>query len=335
MISFLPASAFAVGDLVAKDPMGFATALLDRHHSFGAIDMAGLRSDLADLAGQDAGLADSVRAEIAPRLSLMEQVELEAGAGAMGPEVVVTGRSGGAAERAVDPALIERPTTVREFNTLSELRAARENFRQEQERTGRKSGDEYIEAGFDKAEAKLEARTAFADRAALDVMKSVVPPLDTMTAAWRVAANGEYTLDNGLTLGGAALGGVLGVAGRGVGAVGDAAIGVDRTREALPLAFDGELATKQLLGTATTPDGRQIMFHAADRMVNPPAGRLPMSPAEVDQVLNGATSIVKRQYHPMGGTLTIENANMAGRPRVIVDEASGQRIITVINPRGK
>jgi hypothetical protein len=58
-----------------------------------------------------------------------------------------------------------------------------------------------------------------------------------------------------------------------------------------------------------------------------------MSPAEIDQVLDGATSIVKRNYHPEGNTLTIQNANLPGKPRVIVDEATGSRVITVINPK--
>lgn len=107
------------------------------------------------------------------------------------------------------------------------------------------------------------------------------------------------------------------------------------TTESFPVVFDGGFATKQLLGTDTTPGGRQIMFHAADRMVNPPKGRAPMSPSEVDDVLDGATSVVKRSYHPNGDTLTIENANLDGKPRVIVDEATGQRVITVINPRRK
>jgi RHS repeat-associated protein len=105
--------------------------------------------------------------------------------------------------------------------------------------------------------------------------------------------------------------------------------------ERAPAVFDGEYATRQLLGTTTTPGGRNIMSHAADRMVNPPKGRVPMSPAEVDDVLDGATSVVKRSYHPEGDTLTIENSNMPGRPRVIVDEATGQRVITVINPRNR
>ena len=100
----------------------------------------------------------------------------------------------------------------------------------------------------------------------------------------------------------------------------------------VPAVFDGELATRKLLGTTTTPGGRQIMFHAADRMVNPPAGRIAMTPTEIDAALDGGIA-VKRSYHPQGGTLTIENPNLPGRPRVIVDEATGQRVITVINPR--
>jgi hypothetical protein len=109
--------------------------------------------------------------------------------------------------------------------------------------------------------------------------------------------------------------------------------GASETGGSLPVAFDGAFATQQLLGTTTTPAGRQITSHAADRMVNPPKGRIPMSPADIDGVLDGATKVVKRNYHPEGNTLTIENQNMPGRPRVIVDEATGQRVITVINPR--
>lgn len=77
------------------------------------------------------------------------------------------------------------------------------------------------------------------------------------------------------------------------------------------------------------------MFHTADRMVNPPKGRNPMSPLEVDSVLDGATRVVKRSYHPEGNTLTVKNATMPGRLRVIVDEATGQRFIAAINPRSK
>jgi hypothetical protein len=92
-------------------------------------------------------------------------------------------------------------------------------------------------------------------------------------------------------------------------------------------------AVRQLLGTATTPNGRQITIHAADRMVNPPRGRAIMSPEEVDRVLDGATRIVGRADHPLGSTLKVENSNMPGRPQVVVDEKTGQRAVTVINPK--
>lgn len=61
-----------------------------------------------------------------------------------------------------------------------------------------------------------------------------------------------------------------------------------------------------------------------------------MTPTEIDQVLDGATNIRKRSFHPQGNTLTIQNRNMPGNPQVIVDEATGNRIITVVNPtRGR
>ena len=101
----------------------------------------------------------------------------------------------------------------------------------------------------------------------------------------------------------------------------------------LPVPFDGEFATKQLLGTTKTPGGRDIFVHAADRMVNPPRGRRAMSPADIDQVLDGATNVRKRTPHPKGNTLTIQNRNLPGRPQVVVDEATGSRVITVINPK--
>ena len=108
---------------------------------------------------------------------------------------------------------------------------------------------------------------------------------------------------------------------------------VTRGGDNLPVPFDGEFATKQLLGTTKTPGGRDINFHAADRMVNPPRGRRTMTPAEVDQVLDGATNVCKRTPHPQGNTLTIQNRNLPGRPQVVVDEATGTRVITVINPK--
>ncbi|MFW1801757.1 RHS repeat-associated core domain-containing protein [Acinetobacter nematophilus] len=104
---------------------------------------------------------------------------------------------------------------------------------------------------------------------------------------------------------------------------------------ASPILWDGAYATRQILGTTTTPAGRSINFHAAERMVYPPKGRIPMSPKEIDAVLDGATNIRKMTYNIYGDTLTIQNKNMLGSPQVVVDAQTGNRIITVINPRAK
>ena len=84
---------------------------------------------------------------------------------------------------------------------------------------------------------------------------------------------------------------------------------------------------------ATTPGGRIITEHAAERMATPPAGRAPMDATQVDQVLDGATNIRKMSPHPRGDTLTVQNKNMPGKPQVVIDAATGTRVITVINPK--
>ncbi|MEP0068937.1 RHS repeat-associated core domain-containing protein [Pyruvatibacter sp.] len=123
----------------------------------------------------------------------------------------------------------------------------------------------------------------------------------------------------GLALGIIAPGGGYGTLGRGV--------------RNLPVRFDSDFATKQLLGTTTTPSGRKISFHAADRMVNPPRGRSAMSPSQVDSVLDGATNVRRRTHHAQGDTLTIQNRNMPGNPQVVVDAETGRRVVTVVNPK--
>lgn len=58
-----------------------------------------------------------------------------------------------------------------------------------------------------------------------------------------------------------------------------------------------------------------------------------MSPDDVDSVLDGATRIVGRADHPLVSILKLENRNMLGRPQVVVDEKTGRRAVTVINPK--
>ncbi len=99
----------------------------------------------------------------------------------------------------------------------------------------------------------------------------------------------------------------------------------------LPVTFDGEFATKQLLGTTKTPDGKQINFHAADRMVNPPRGRAPMSIAEVEDFIDTANKIKKIKIDSRGTSVTLMNSKFP-KAQVAVD---GNRIITVVNPRKK
>ncbi len=103
----------------------------------------------------------------------------------------------------------------------------------------------------------------------------------------------------------------------------------------LPVRYDAEFAASQFLGTRPfTSGGRQIMPHAAERMVSPPPGRAPMNMFEVDQVLNAGNKIRKVDFlHPKGPTVTIQNTMMPGKPQVVVDAATGQRVVTVIQPK--
>jgi len=100
--------------------------------------------------------------------------------------------------------------------------------------------------------------------------------------------------------------------------------------------FDGERAARMLLGhDPVTPAGRQINFHAADRMVNPPRGRVPLTVAELDNLIDTADKIRKISRHPLGDTVTLQNTKLPGKPQVVVDAETGKRVITVINPKVK
>ncbi len=55
--------------------------------------------------------------------------------------------------------------------------------------------------------------------------------------------------------------------------------------------FDGEFTARQLLNEPVNPAGRQIMFHAADGMVKPPRVRVPITPTQVDNMIDTADRI--------------------------------------------
>ncbi|MBL9008042.1 MAG: hypothetical protein JNJ46_27540 [Myxococcales bacterium] len=95
--------------------------------------------------------------------------------------------------------------------------------------------------------------------------------------------------------------------------------------------YDPAFAAQQILGhPPVTPGGRVLTPHAAERMAKPPSGRSPMSVHEVDEVLDRGTRIRKVSPHPQGATVTVQHPGMPGKPQVVVDAATGRRVITVI-----
>jgi len=102
----------------------------------------------------------------------------------------------------------------------------------------------------------------------------------------------------------------------------------------LPVKYDPDFAAQQILNSPTnvTQGGRTITTHAAERMVTPPPGRAPTSMAQVDQFLDTATEVRKITPHPLGDTITLRNASSPIK-EVVVDAATGKRVITVVTPQ--
>ena len=102
----------------------------------------------------------------------------------------------------------------------------------------------------------------------------------------------------------------------------------------LPVLYDGDFAAQQILKSPTniTSGGRTITAHAAERMVTPPAGRVPTTMQEIDDFLDTATSVRKISQHPLGDTITLRKSNSSIK-EVVVDAATGNKVITVINPK--
>ena len=99
----------------------------------------------------------------------------------------------------------------------------------------------------------------------------------------------------------------------------------------LPAKYDPKFAAEQILGgPAETPGGRIITDHAARQMTTPPPGRVPMTAEEIDKVLDTGNKITKINPHPQGTTVTVQQTGMSGKPKVVVDAATGNRVVTVI-----
>lgn len=102
----------------------------------------------------------------------------------------------------------------------------------------------------------------------------------------------------------------------------------------LPVLYDPDFAASQILGHPNvTVGGRTISVHAAERMVHGGPGRRAMSLAEVDRVLDEGNVIKKIDvHHPLGSTITVQNTRMPGMPQVVVDAATGKRVVTALQP---
>ena len=140
----------------------------------------------------------------------------------------------------------------------------------------------------------------------------------------RTSINGQEVAVNSL------VGGVLSGGASKIGSFG-AASEPPPTQNQLPVKYDPNFAAEQILGgPAKTPGGRIITDHAARQMTTPPPGRVPMTVQEIDQVLNTGNKITKINPHPQGTTVTVQQTGMAGKPKVVVDAATGSRVVTVI-----
>ncbi len=103
----------------------------------------------------------------------------------------------------------------------------------------------------------------------------------------------------------------------------------------LPVKYNKDFAELQQKGQllpSITPEGRILTDHAINRMLNGEKGRPPMSVADVDKVLNEGNVIRKYSAdNPKGATIAVQNTLMPNKPVVVVDAATGRRIVTVIS----
>ncbi|MBN2880888.1 hypothetical protein JXM83_02435, partial [Candidatus Woesearchaeota archaeon] len=89
---------------------------------------------------------------------------------------------------------------------------------------------------------------------------------------------------------------------------------------------NGQLVPKK------TPKGLEITSHAADRMANPPAGRVMMSPAEVDNVIFDVGKIKK--IDNTRNTITFFDPSKLQKTEVVVSDDLA-RVVTVIKVKPK
>lgn len=95
--------------------------------------------------------------------------------------------------------------------------------------------------------------------------------------------------------------------------------------------YSPQAASRNVLGQlgegfATTPGGRTVSAHAADRIVNGAAGRGPTTLSRVDDILDSPTAL---RYDPLRDTVRVSQ----GKDFVVVrGSGSDQHIVTVMVP---
>jgi hypothetical protein len=102
--------------------------------------------------------------------------------------------------------------------------------------------------------------------------------------------------------------------------------------------FDPQWASRQLAGQnlpgstgwATTPGGRTLSVHAAERTFLGGPGRAPINPGLIDDILGQGTRI---SYRGVNDTIRIGAPNLCGRCYVVVDAQNVHHIVTVMVPK--
>jgi len=102
--------------------------------------------------------------------------------------------------------------------------------------------------------------------------------------------------------------------------------------------FDPQWASRQLAGQnlpgstgwATTPGGRTLSVHAAERTFLGGPGRAPINPGLIDDILAQGTRV---SYRGLNDTIRIGAPNLCGRCYVVVDAQNVNHIVTVMVPK--
>lgn len=102
--------------------------------------------------------------------------------------------------------------------------------------------------------------------------------------------------------------------------------------------FDPEWASRQVAGQnfpgatgyATTPGGRTLSVHGAERIYLGAPGRNPVDSALVDSILDTGTRV---GYRPGNATVRVSAPNLCGRCYVVVDADTGTHVVTVMIPK--